>query len=75
MSLNRRRPHVFVLPEDDANRNLANGFVLDVTNARQIRILPGVGGWRHVAEIFNSDHVHEMRKYPDRFMVLFGRLR
>jgi hypothetical protein len=27
--MNRYQPHVFVLPEDDANRQLANGFLLD----------------------------------------------
>jgi hypothetical protein len=29
MSVNRNRPHVFVLPEDDANLQLATGFVLE----------------------------------------------
>jgi hypothetical protein len=29
MSVNKNRPHIFVLPEDDANRQLANGFFLD----------------------------------------------
>lgn len=29
MSVNKERPHVLILPEDDANRQLANGFQLD----------------------------------------------
>jgi hypothetical protein len=29
MSVNKYHPHVLVLPEDDANRQLANGFLLD----------------------------------------------
>ena len=29
MSVNKYLPHVLVLPEDDANRQLANGFLLD----------------------------------------------
>ena len=28
MSVNRHQPHVFVLPEDDANRQMAIGFIL-----------------------------------------------
>jgi hypothetical protein len=28
--VNRYLPHVLVLPEDDANRQIANGFVLDL---------------------------------------------
>lgn len=27
MALNRHRPHLLVLPEDDVTRSLANGFV------------------------------------------------
>jgi len=33
MSVNGHLPHVLVLPEDDANRQLANGFVLDLDQA------------------------------------------
>jgi hypothetical protein len=72
MSVNRHLPHVLVLPEDDANRQLANGFQLQVHSARQrqIYVLPVAGGWRHVLEQFISDHVVYMDHYPNRFMVL-----
>ena len=43
MSVNKFRQHVFVLPEDDANRQLANGFLLDLS-VRQVQILPEAGG-------------------------------
>ena len=71
MSVNKYLPHVFVLPEDDANRQLANGFLLDPSLLiRKIQVLPEVGGWTQVLEHFKSDHVVEMDRYPDRFMVL-----
>lgn len=69
MSVNKYLQHVFVLPEDDANRQLANGFLLDVST-RQIQILPEVGGWAEVRDRFASDHVDDMRKYSSRFMIL-----
>jgi hypothetical protein len=69
MSVNRNRPHVFVLPEDDANLQLATGFVLEFPT-RQIQRLPVAGGWREVFLRFESDHVSEMNKYPERLMVL-----
>lgn len=28
MSVNKYKPHVFVIPEDDADRQIADGFVL-----------------------------------------------
>ena len=45
MSVNRHQPHVLVLPEDDANRQLANGFRLDQYLLNwKIQVLRG-GGW------------------------------
>lgn len=39
-------PHVLVLPEDDANRQLANGFLLDgFLSGRQMLVLEVAGGW------------------------------
>jgi hypothetical protein len=71
MMVNRYQPHVLVLPEDDANRQLANGFLQDQSLfVRRIQVLPEVGGWTQVLERFKSDHVVEMDRYPERFMVL-----
>ena len=69
MSVNKYQPHIFVLPEDDANRQLANGFLL-VVSTRQIQVLSEAGGWTHVRDRFNSDHVVELERYDNRFMVL-----
>ena len=71
MSVNRHQPHVLVLPEDDANSRLANGFLLDPhLSARTIQVLGEAGGWNRVLERFLSDHLGGMERYIDRFMVL-----
>lgn len=71
MSVNKYLPHVFVLPEDDANRQLANGFLRDQSLLiRRIQVLPEVGGWTQVLGRFQSDHSVGMDRYPNRFMVL-----
>jgi hypothetical protein len=70
---NKFQPHVMVLPEDDANRQLANGFLLDpglALRGRVIQVLEEAGGWGHVIEQFLSDHVPAMRRYTERRMVL-----
>jgi hypothetical protein len=59
-----------VLPEDDANRQLANGFLLDDALSTQIQVLEEAGGWIKVLDDFKSAHVAEMDRYPSRFMVL-----
>jgi hypothetical protein len=72
VSVNKHLPHVLVLPEDDANRQLANGFLLQVDPARlrRMQVLPVAGGWHEVLELFLADHVNEMDLYASRFMIL-----
>jgi hypothetical protein len=71
MSVNKHRSHILVIPEDDANRQIANGFLRDphLLN-RQIQILEEAGGWNQVLEQFRSNHVVGMDRYPSRLMVL-----
>jgi hypothetical protein len=71
MSINKYKPHIFVLPEDDASRQIANGFIQDqYLNARGIQILGPVGGWKEVLDKFREGHVPEMKRYPERRIVL-----
>lgn len=69
MSVNSYLPHVFVLPEDDANRQIATGFVLSFST-RQIQILKEAGGWASVRDGFALDHRSAMERNPNRFVVL-----
>jgi len=72
VSINKDRPHVLVLPEDDANRQLAIGFLLavDPTRQRQMKVLSVAGGWKNVLNLFNSDHVIEMDRNSNRLVIL-----
>jgi len=70
MSVNKYLPHVLVLPEDDANRNVANGFHRDLALIKQMQVLPVAGGWKEVMNRFESEHISEMIRHPQRFMVL-----
>jgi hypothetical protein len=69
--MNEYRPHVKVLPEDDANRQLALGFSRDLTaGARSFQVLRVAGGWLMVLKLFEEVHVREMDRNPYRFTVL-----
>lgn len=71
MSVNVYKLHVLVLPEDAANRQIANGFLLDPSlKLRNIQILTPSGGWGKVLDSFINDHVIGLRKYPLRYLVL-----
>ena len=71
MSVNDYKPHLMVLPEDDANRQIVNGFLLDPSlNQRVIQPLPIAGGWVKVREDLLAFQTAQLRKYPDRHLVL-----
>ncbi|WP_334867726.1 hypothetical protein [Nostoc sp.] len=60
-----------MLPEDDANRQIANGFILDLSlNSRVIQVLPEARGWQNVVDTFTNDYASTMRQYPHRMIAL-----
>ncbi len=68
--MNRYQPHLLVLPEDRANRQLAMGFLLgEGLIAGQIRVRPEAGGWIAVLDQFKEE-IGGMEKYPGQFVVL-----
>ena len=71
MSADKHHPHILVLPEDDANRQIANGFRLDPgVAARRIQVERVAGGWTQVLAQFESEHIAGMRRWPARHMIL-----
>ena len=72
MSADRFRAHILVLPEDDANRQLARGLLLEIDTSvsRSILVLPVSGGWLNVLNDFESNHIADMDRRPNRYMVL-----
>ena len=71
MSVNENQPHISVLPEDDANRQLVAGFLLDpYLLSHRVKLLRVAGGWIKVLEHFQANHIAAMRRKPNRFMIL-----
>ncbi len=71
MSVNVYQPHLLVIPEDEANRDIVNGFSCCVKiNHRQFWVKPPAGGW-----IKGRDQLYElakgyMRRYDQSYAVL-----
>lgn len=73
MSVNHHLPHVLVLPEDDADRQLVNGFFQHHAfwnRHRHFQVLPEAGGWKKAMELFESDHVQAMERFTKRYLIL-----
>jgi hypothetical protein len=68
MALNRERPHLLVLPEDDATRSIAVGFA-DVAIG-QMQVLDSARGWPHVRDEISSTFATKLRRYPHCHLVL-----
>ena len=71
MRVNKFVEHILVIPEDDANRQIINGFILNL-NVKEtaIQVLPIANGWKKVVDKFKNDHVSDMGKFPKRMIVL-----
>jgi hypothetical protein len=69
MSPNNYKLHLLVLPEDDANRQIANGFITAI-DSNAIGILPIAGGWKKAVEQLVNDHAPRMRQFPARMIVV-----
>ncbi len=69
---NKYLDHLLVLPEDDANRRLVNGFLMHVdVKYRSIQVLPEAGGWRHVlAALQDPVIINGLKNYPKRHLLL-----
>ena len=66
---NNYRPHIHVLAEDDHNRQIAIGFLLELNvNNRAVKVLPLAGGWKKAVDEFTQEHESEMRQFPQRTM-------
>jgi hypothetical protein len=71
MSVNKFRPHVFVLPEDDANSDIANGFLLhESVDSRSIQVMPTAGGWTKACDKLAAEYITIMRNNANTHVVL-----
>ena len=71
MSLNRYSPHLIILTEDDANRQIVNGFLQDTRIMhRRVQAMPPAGGWLKVQDQFREDYKQAMYSLQHRHMLL-----
>lgn len=69
--MNKYAPHVYVIPEDDADRQIADGFVLHPrVKETRIQVVPPAGGWFKVLKTFLDEYVSKLRDYPEAHVVM-----
>jgi hypothetical protein len=71
MSVNKYLDHILILPEDDANKDIINGFQNRINvNTRKLQILPPAGGWKKVIENFSNNNWLDMETFKNRRIIL-----
>ena len=71
MRLNKYQDSLLVLPEDDANRQLAVGFSVNLNvKENAIQVLNEVGGWSKAVDSLEKTYSHILRKYTKMRIVL-----
>jgi len=71
MSVNKYKPHVWVIPEDDANRQLAVGFLLHpLVQDRAADIRAPVGGWPKLVSVFDREYLSLLRRFTNGHVVM-----
>jgi hypothetical protein len=70
MGLNKSVPHLIILTEDEADREIVLGFLGDPRiDQRRVQPLPPSGGWTKVKDEF-LNRLTDMTRYPDRNALL-----
>ncbi|MGL4551072.1 MAG: hypothetical protein ACRC33_07785 [Gemmataceae bacterium] len=71
MSVNRHRPHVYLIPEDEAESAIALGF-LDhgAVRPRVVQLMPYPGGWPNVLSRFEEVYVPLLRGNAKAHVVM-----
>jgi hypothetical protein len=69
VSVDKYSPHLFILPEDNANRQIANGFAVEF-DERQVQVKNEIGGWRKVVDACVDQYAKIMRDNQNCSMVL-----
>lgn len=68
---NNYLPHLLVIPEDDANRQMIVGFSNHLSvDPRKIHIANVAGGWMKALELFEGCHASLMRKFDKRHVLI-----
>ena len=71
MAVNNYDRHLLIIPEDDAYRDIANGFVGHFAVAdKKIRVEKPAGGWLKLRQSFTQDHEKGLRQYPKRHVLM-----
>lgn len=71
MSANKYKEHIYLIPEDDKDRQLAVGFLgCEAVASRVVIPLPPAGGWPKVLSLFEGVYIPILRNNQMAHVVM-----
>jgi hypothetical protein len=71
MSVNKYKPHLYVIPEDRRDAQIANGFAQHPrVETHQIQVVPEAGGWSRVLDTFTDEYVPRLQQNAKTHVVM-----
>ena len=69
--MNCYKHHVYVIPEDDRDRQLANGFWQhDQVKTARMQVVDPAGGWQEVLKKFQTEYIRRLHADPLGHVVM-----
>ncbi len=69
--MNKYKDHVYVIPEDDADRQIADGFVQHhEMDDRRIQVMPVANGWSHLLDTFKQEYIQLLKNNLKAHVVM-----
>jgi hypothetical protein len=67
VNMNLYAPHLYIIPEDDCDRQLADGFVQHYqVKSQRIKVMPVAGGWKEVLRTFTMEYIARLQQDPKK---------
>jgi len=71
MSVNKSLDHVYVIPKDRANEEIANGFLLhDQVDECRIQVSSNARGWTGVLKVFETEYIPRLNANAKEYVIL-----
>jgi hypothetical protein len=69
--MNKYKDHLYIIPEDDRDRQIADGFVLHhAVDVRWVQVMALAGGWSNVLKTFQVEYIQILLNYPNAHVVM-----
>ncbi len=69
--MNRYIEHLLIVPEDDAIRQIVNGFIADIAiSTNRVKVEPNAKGWSKARDSILSEYMPSLTRLQYRYLVV-----